>query len=170
MKKGHFSFFFFFFFLFKHSYKGWVASTLPRINVRDSESCWWSGNKWATTWQNQQNECAAGEDSDRPGHPPSLIRVFAIRMKIPWVLSYPLSAQRRLWSDWADAQADLSLRWPHTHFVGFVSLNQIMRKFWANHRFENMKKKNKKKHYCRCFTADHKIKLLRYCLRHKLCR
>ena len=28
--------------------------------------------------------------------------------------------QRRLWSDWADAQADLSLRWAHSHFVGFV--------------------------------------------------
>ena len=41
-------------------------------------------------------------------------------MKKPWVLSYPLSAQRRLWSDWADAQADLSLRWAHTHFAGFV--------------------------------------------------
>ena len=24
------------------------------------------------------------------------------------------------WSDWADAQADLSLRWVHTHFAGFV--------------------------------------------------
>ena len=41
-------------------------------------------------------------------------------MKKAWVLSYPLSAQRRLWSDWADAQADLSLRWAHSHFVGFV--------------------------------------------------
>ena len=49
---------------------------------------------WATTWQNQQNECAPSEDSDQPGH--------------------------RLWLDWADAQADLSLRWVHTHFVGFV--------------------------------------------------
>ena len=28
--------------------------------------------------------------------------VFAVRMKKAWVLSYPLSAQRRLWSDWAD--------------------------------------------------------------------
>ena len=37
-----------------------------------------------------------------------------------WVLRYPLSAQRRLWSDWADAQADLSLRWARNHFVGFV--------------------------------------------------
>ena len=24
------------------------------------------------------------------------------------------------WSDWADAQADLSHRWAHSHFVGFV--------------------------------------------------
>ena len=24
------------------------------------------------------------------------------------------------WSDWADAQADLSLSWAHTHFVGFI--------------------------------------------------
>ena len=34
--------------------------------------------------------------SDQPGHQPSLIRVFAVRMKKAWVLSYPLSAQRRL--------------------------------------------------------------------------
>ena len=64
--------------------------------------------------------CVPSEDSDQPGHPPSLIRVFAVRMKKVWVLSYPLSAQRRLLSDWADAQADLSLRWAHSHFVGFV--------------------------------------------------
>ena len=53
-------------------------------------------------------------------HPPSLIRVFAVRMKKAWVLSYPLSAQRRLWSDWVDAQTDLSLRWAHSHFFDFV--------------------------------------------------
>ena len=63
--------------------------------------------------------CTPSEDSDQPGHPPSLIRVFAVRMKKAWVLSYPLSAQRRLWSDWADAQADLSLCWAH-NFVGFA--------------------------------------------------
>ena len=65
--------------------------------------------------------CAPSEDSDQPGHPPSLIRVFAVRMKKAWVLSYPISAQRRLWSDWADAQADLSLSWAHSHIVGFVT-------------------------------------------------
>ena len=94
--------------------------------------------RWAATWQNQQSDCAPSEDSDQPGHPPSLIRVFAVRMKKAWVLSYPLSAQRRLWSDWADAQADLSLRWAHTHFVGFVMLRLRCL------RLESKKKKKKK--------------------------
>ena len=46
--------------------------------------------------------------------------VFTVRMKKSCALSYPLSAHRRLWSDWAVGQADLSLRWAHSHFVGFV--------------------------------------------------
>ena len=44
---------------------------------------------------------APSEDSDQPGHPPSLIRVFACAQ---WVANLPkLSScgQRRLWSDWA---------------------------------------------------------------------
>ena len=60
--------------------------------------------------------CAPSKDSDQPVHLPSLIRVFAVRMKEAWVLSYLLSAQRRFWSDWADAQADLSLCWVHMPF------------------------------------------------------
>ena len=64
--------------------------------------------------------CAPSEDSDQPGHPPCLIRIFAVRTKKAWILSYPMSAQRRLWSDWADAQADPSLRWAHSHFLVFV--------------------------------------------------
>ena len=36
--------------------------------------------------------CAPSEDSDQPGHPPSLIRVFAFCMKKALVHSYPLSA------------------------------------------------------------------------------
>ena len=80
---------------------------------------------WAATWQNQQSECAPSEDSDQPGHPPNLIRVFAVRLKKPWTLNYPMSAQRRLWSDWADAQADLRLLWAHAYFVGFVVVAHI---------------------------------------------
>ena len=40
--------------------------------------------------------CAPSEDSDQPWHSPSLIRLFAVCIKKPWALSYPLSAQRRL--------------------------------------------------------------------------
>ena len=74
---------------------------------------------WAASWQNQQMACAPSEDSDQPGHASSLIRVFVVRMKKAWVLSYPLSAQQRGWSDWANALADLSLRWAHVSFCLF---------------------------------------------------
>ena len=63
--------------------------------------------------------CAPSEDWDQFGHVPSLIRVFTVRLKKAWVLSYQVSTQGRLWSDWADAQADLNHRWAHRHFVGF---------------------------------------------------
>ena len=56
---------------------------------------------------------APSKDSEGPEHLPSLIRVFAVRMKKHWVLGYPLSALQRLWSDWADARADLSLLSAH---------------------------------------------------------
>ena len=59
----------------------------------------------------------ANKDSDKPGHPQS--DVFAVRMKKAWIISYPLSAQRRLWSDWADAQADLSVHWVLRSFCWF---------------------------------------------------
>ena len=35
--------------------------------------------KWAASWQNQQCGCAPSEDSDQPGCPPSLIKVFPVR-------------------------------------------------------------------------------------------
>ena len=56
---------------------------------------------------------APSKDSNQAGHPPSLIGVFTVHSicsEGPNVFS---CGQRRLWSDWADAQADLSLRWAH---------------------------------------------------------
>ena len=79
--------------------------------------CFMPLTTWAATWQNQQNERAPSEDSDQPRHPPSLIRVFAVRMKKLGSLSIhwtPAKTLIRL------VQADLSLRWAHTNFVGFV--------------------------------------------------
>ena len=109
------------------------AHTVCAVHNR---SCSIMINIWAASWQNQQSECAPSQDSDQPGHPPSLIRVFVVRMKKAWVLSYPLNTQRRLWSDWADAQADLSLCWAHTHFVGFVMRWLILQVGWATLRVQ----------------------------------
>ena len=71
--------------------------------------------RWAATWQNQQSVVCPAKTQISLG-----IRPVWSELKKAWVLSYPLSAQRTFWSDRADAQADPSLRWAHTHFVGFV--------------------------------------------------
>ena len=63
--------------------------------------------------------CAPSEYSDQPGQMPSPIGVFAVLMKIPWALSYPLNAQRRLLSDWVVAQVDLNIRWAHRPYCWF---------------------------------------------------
>ena len=71
--------------------------------------------KWATTRQTNQMTSAPSEDSDQPGHPSSLIRIFTVCMQKQWVLSYPWGAQRRLirldgpgWSEsWLGAEVIL---------------------------------------------------------------
>ena len=40
--------------------------------------------------------CAPSEDSDEPGHPPSLIKVFAVRSMGSYGTKVSLCAQRRL--------------------------------------------------------------------------
>ena len=64
--------------------------------------------------------CAPSEDSDQPGHPPSLIRVFAVRMKKAWSL-----ATHRAHSK----DSDQTMRMPRLiwvfagrtcHFIGFI--------------------------------------------------
>ena len=55
--------------------------------------------------------CAPSEDSDQPGHLPSLIKSSLCAQ---WVAKDP----RFLHADSEDSH--LSLHWAHTHFVGFV--------------------------------------------------
>ena len=64
---------------------------------------------WAAAWQNQQNDTYAQQ---------RLRSAWAsVCMKKARVLSYPLSKQRRRWSDCEDAQAYLSLWWVHVIFL-----------------------------------------------------
>ena len=46
--------------------------------------------------QNQQNECVPSEDSDQHGHPPSLIKIFAVRSMGSYRLKVSSCGQRRL--------------------------------------------------------------------------
>ena len=106
-------------------------------------SVYWLHMSWGTFFSNEPAHvktyklvCAPSEGSDQHGHPPSLILVFAVRMKKALVLTYPLSAQWRLWSDWANGQADLSLRWAPYHFVGFnVRWIKLLRKISKSSTF-----------------------------------
>ena len=84
------------------------------------------GYIWAAT-QKQQSDCAPGKHSDQLGHPPSLIRVFAVRMKKAWVLSYPWSAQRRLIRLGESSLGAQSLCW-FCHVVAHIAL--ISWKYW----------------------------------------
>ena len=69
---------------------------------------------------------AHSEDSEQPGHPPSLFRVFAVRsMGSPGSMASKF-AQRRLWSDRMDALADLSLHWAHMSFCWFCHASDQM--------------------------------------------
>ena len=79
-------------------------------------------SKWAAARQNQQNGmCAYRRLRSALASAQSDQSSLSAWTK-PWVLSYPLNAQQRLWSVWVDAQADLSLHWCTGHFVGFVML------------------------------------------------
>ena len=66
---------------------------------------------WAASWQNQQNDCAHSENSDQLGHPPRLIRAFAVRSLGSYRPKLSSCGQRRFWSDWADPWAHMPFCW-----------------------------------------------------------
>ena len=58
---------------------------------------------------------ASSEDSDQPGHPSSLIRVFAVRFIGSKGPKLPSCRQPKLWSDWVESY----LCWAHRSFCWF---------------------------------------------------
>ena len=74
------------------------------------------GNIWAATWKNNKM-------SVRPAKTQISLGFWSESSLSAWRKIGSLAthwAHSEDWSDWADARADLSLRWAHTHFVGFV--------------------------------------------------
>ena len=64
--------------------------------------------------------CAPSEDPDQPGHPPSPVWSES-SLCAQWVATDPmfLHGDSEDWSDWGDAQAELSLRWAQRSFCWF---------------------------------------------------
>ena len=78
--------------------------------------------------------CAPSEDSDQPAHSRSLIRIFTGRILESQGSNVSSCGQRRLWSDCANAQADLSRRWAHLSEGTFfnVRLANVRRDAWTH--------------------------------------
>ena len=134
-----------------------VTSCLPSCNripwgAKSLLSEWTPFQKWDAPAHDKTYKmaCAPSEDLEQLRHPPSLIRVFAVRMKKAWALirvftvrmkkawalSYPFSTH---WSDWADAQPHLSYRWAHMPFCWFchalVQMESIPLKWFCKQRW-----------------------------------
>ena len=89
----------------------------------------------ATKWlwaQWRLRSAWASAQSDQSS--PSLIRVFAVHSKCSWGFNVSSCGLRRLWSDWADAQADLSLHWAHMPFFWFCHEVAHLKQFLMKHK------------------------------------
>ena len=73
----------------------------------------------AAAWQTNKVTVRPAKTQIKPGHMPSLIRAFNVRSIGSYRPKVSSCGQRRLWSDWADAQAHLSLRWAHVILLVF---------------------------------------------------
>ena len=102
-------------------HKTLLKAALLRLSQKKSE-------KWAASWQNQQNDLCAqqrvrsasvsaqSDQSLRCLHEEPLGPKLTIERPVKTQISLGI----RFWSDLVNAQADLSLRWAHSHFLGFV--------------------------------------------------
>ena len=96
----------------------WHGSTMASVKIQ-----WWtirSSYIWAASWQKQQNGMCTQQRVRSAWASAAWPESSLSAWKKKSILSYPLSAQRILWSDWVDAQADLCLRLAHSYFVVFV--------------------------------------------------
>ena len=110
--------------------KGYKTSKLPfRVKTADvlvlNDCKWMVQNsfkyklcKWVTSWQNPQNDVCPAKTKISLGIRP----VWSESSLSAWWKLGPLATHwvhSEDWSDWGDAQADLSLHWAHMPFCCF---------------------------------------------------
>ena len=88
-----------------------LGAVIPAIYIG---AWWWLGFVCAPYW---------------PVHPCILIGVFTGHFfKKLWAISYPLSVWWELWSECADAWADIGLHWVYVRVVGINVLRLILQR------------------------------------------
>ena len=89
---------------------------------------------WAASWQNQRNDLCAQRRLKSSAQFDQSLQCAQWKAEDPSFLH----ADSKDWSDWADSQADLSLRWAHIPFCWFCGTYQIFEDFfsWAG-QFES---------------------------------
>ena len=89
---------------------------------------------YQTQWarQNQQNDMCA-QWRHRSACTP-------MQSKTHWVLSHPQTAQRRLWSDWAEARLILVFAGRTGHFIGLFVLDLPDKTLYENPRSQKLPK------------------------------
>ena len=76
---------------------------------------------YETAWEKTYNKTfMTSRDSDQPVHSSNMSRVLVYPYLDSLEVVEGTCDQRRLWSDCADAQADLSLRWSRNSYCRFV--------------------------------------------------
>ena len=74
---------------------------------------------WAAAWQNQQNDLCTQRRLGSAWASALSDQSSLSTWRNLGSLASQMSGQQRLWSEWVDAQADLSLRWAHRSFCWF---------------------------------------------------
>ena len=125
------------------------------------------GGKWAATWQNQQNECAPIEDSDQHGHPPSLIRVFAVRSVDIYGPNLSSCRQRRLGGcrGWSESSLGAQSFCWFCHVAAQIYVQHCFNECWTHWQnvlaFDNLQKVDK----CSASAINDKILKNRTCIK-----
>ena len=112
-------------------FRDWSFVSLTLVNdcLIDVSRCMTKPTKWTVRPAKTQIRPvwseSPSEHSDQTGHLPSLIRVFAVRMKKHWALNYQLSTQWRL------IRLDGCLGWSECllgahHSVGFAAAHVVV--------------------------------------------
>ena len=113
-RKFFFLFFFFFFFF--------LENVVKLVN-EEAQGPWLP---WLPIERLHWSDCAYAhvEAGHRVGRTSSFVGCAVLRLINKWEPAHDKTSasscrQRRLWWDWADAQADLNLCWAHRSFCGF---------------------------------------------------